>query len=108
MANDENSGLGLFKNIFEQQEEERRLRAEEFQIRYEERKRKKREYRNMIENSAINICEAAEKAAEHADELPPEELARLAAAINGAALAMQAAEQYAEYTPYYNGGFCAV
>ena len=104
MADNGDFALGFFKNF----EDERRLQAEEFQIRYEERKRQKREHRRMIESTAVNICKAVEKAAEKADELPPEDLATLAAALNGAAMAMQTAEQYAEFTPYYSGGFCAV
>ena len=102
----ENEGfaLGFFKDI----EEERRLQAEEFQIRYAARKRQKQSHRDMIESAATKILSAAEKAAEKADELPPEELATLAAALNGAAMAMQTAEQYAEFAPYYSGGFCAV
>lgn len=104
MSNGEDMALGFFQSI----EDERRLQAEEFQIRYAERKRQKLNHRDMIESAAANIYKAAGKAAEKADELPPEELAKLAAALSGAALAMQTAEQYAEYTPYYTGGFCAV
>lgn len=104
MADGENMALGFFKSI----EEDRRLQAEEFQIRYAERKRQKQSNRDIIESTAVHICKAAEKAAEKADELPPEELAKLAAALNGAAMAMQTAEQYAEFAPYYSGGFYTV
>ena len=105
MANEhEDFALGFFKNI----EDERRLQAEEMQIRYADRKRQKQENRRMIESAAVTICAAAEKAAANADDMPPEELVKLATAINNAALAMQSAEHYAEYPPYYSGGLFAV
>lgn len=104
MANEENMALGFFKSI----EEDRRMQAEEFQIRYAERKRQKQKNRNMIESTAAKVCEAADKAMQKTEELSPEELVQISAALSSAALAMQTAEQYAEYTPYYSGGFCAV
>ena len=104
MAN-EDFGIGFFKNY----EEERRMQAEEFQIRYAERKRQKQERRRVIEDAAGRICEAAQSmACSNAKGMSPEELVQLAAALNHAATAMQAAEQYAEFVPYYSGGFCAV
>ena len=104
MANGEDMALGFFSNY----EEERRIRAEEFQIRYEERKRQKKAQRDRIEAAAAKLCQAAEKAADNANTLTPEELVQISAALNHAATAMQMAEQYAEYTSYYTGGFCAV
>lgn len=105
MANEhEDFALGFFKSY----EEDRRMQAEEMQIRYAERKRQKQSNRNMIESTAAKVCEAADKAMQKAEEMTPEELVQISAALNSAALAMQTAEQYAEYTPYYSGGFCAV
>lgn len=104
MSNEENMAIGFFKSY----EDERRMQAEEFQIRYAERRRQKQNHRDMLESAAVSIYKAVGKAAEKADELSPEELDKLAAALNGAALAMQTAEQYAEYTPYHTGGFCAI
>ena len=106
MAN-ENEGfaLGFFKDI----EEERRLQAEEFQICYAERKQQKQERRRVIEDASGKICEAVQSLTYgKMKNMSPEELVQLAAALNHAATAMQAAEQYAEFTPYYSGGFCAV
>ena len=104
MADGENMALGFFKSI----EEDRRLQAEEFQIRYAERKRQKQSNRSMIESTAAKVCEAADKAMRKTEELSPEELVQISAALNNAALAMQTADHYAEYTPYYSGGFCTV
>ena len=106
MAN-ENEGfaLGFFRDI----EEDHRMQAEEFRIRYAERKRQKQERRRVIEDAAGRICEAAQSMAySKAKSMSPEELVQLAAALSHAATAMQAAEQYAEYTPYYTGGFGVV
>lgn len=104
MADGENMALGFFKSI----EEDRRMQAEEFQIRYAERKRQKQSNRNMIESTAAKVCEAADKAMQKPEELSPEELVQISAALSSAAMAMQTAEQYAEHTPYNSGGFCAV
>lgn len=103
----ENEGfaLGFFKDI----NEERRMQAEEFQIRYAERKRQKQERRRVIEDAAGKICEAAQSMAySKAKSMTPEELVQLAAALSHAATALQAAEQYVEFAPYSSGGFCAV
>lgn len=104
MADGENMALGFFKSI----EEDRRMQAEEFRIRYAERKRQKQRNRNMIESTAAKVCEAADKAMEKTEELSPEELVQISAALSSAAMAMQTAEQYAEFAPYYSGGFCGV
>lgn len=85
------------------------MQAEEFQIRYAERKRRKQENRRVIEDAAGKICEAVQALTySQMKSMSPEELVQLAAALNHAAAAVQAAEQYAEFAPYYSGGFCAV
>ena len=105
MADGENMALGFFKSI----EEDRRLQAEEFQIRYAERKRQKQENRRVIEDAAGKICDAVQALTySRIKSMSPEELVQISAALNHAAAAMQTAEQYAEFTPYYSGGFCAV
>ena len=109
MANEfEDLGFYAFRDELRHQEEERHARVDEFQMRYAARKRQKQNYRDMIENTAAKVCEAADKALQKADELPPEELVQISAALSSAAMAMQTAEQYAEYTPYNSGGFCGV
>ncbi|MBR6708198.1 MAG: hypothetical protein IKL84_00805 [Clostridia bacterium] len=108
MADNENMGLGFVPDIFAKIDEERRIQEQEWQIRYAERKRQKTEHRRAVENAAMKICAAVEKATESgADQIDPEELVKLAAALSHAGTAMQAMENYAEYMPY-GGGFCAV
>lgn len=105
MSNGEDMAIGFFKSF----EDERRLQAEEFQIRYAERRRRKMETRREIEDAAVKICAAVAKAtADGGESLPTETLVQLATALGQTAMAIQAAEQYAEYTPYNSGGFCAV
>ena len=105
MSNGEDMTLGFFKSF----DEERRLQAEEFQTRYAERRRRKMETRREIEGAAEKICAAVAKAAADGGEsLPPEMMVELAAALGQTAMALQAAEQYAEYTPNSTGGFYAV
>lgn len=108
MADNENMGLGLVPDFFARIDEERRMQEQERQIRYADRKRQKVEHRRAFENAAMKICAAVEKATEEgADRIDPEELVKLAEALNHAGTAMQAMEIYTEYMPY-SGGFCAV
>ena len=108
MADNENMGLGFVPDFFARIDEDRRIQEQERQIRYADRKRQKTEHRHAFENAAMKICAAVGKATEDgADQIDPEGLVKLAAALNHAGTAMQAMENYAEYMPY-GGGFCAV
>lgn len=108
MANEENSMYGLWKDVLEHQEEERRMRVDEFQVRYAERKQQKMERRRIVEEATKQICEIVVEQLAHPDNLTSEDLSYFSAALNSAASAMNTMEMYAEYTPMYSGGFCAV
>lgn len=87
-------------------EEERKLQQEEMQIRYQERKQQKEERRARIEAAAMKLCDTVESM-EKVKSV--EEIAHLAAALNCCAMAMHAAENYAEYRPITGFGLgCAV
>lgn len=105
----ENSGYAMFKSIFEEQAEERRLQEAEMQIRYAARKAEKTEHRGQVEKAARKIF-ALIDAAEQKEDISANDIATLAAALNQAAMAMGAAENYAESRPFYSGmgGYCAV
>ena len=108
MADNGNMGLGFVPDILAKIDEERRIQEQERQIRYAQRKQQKQEHRRAFESAAMKICAAVEKATEGGtDQIDPEELVKLAAALSHAGTAMQAMETYAEYMPY-GGGFCAV
>lgn len=97
-------GYGLLGSFFKQQEEDRRMREAEAQIRYAARRSEKTVYRAEIESAAAKICAMVQNEAEkQSAERKPEEIAALAAALNHAAAALQTAENYAESQPYHGG-----
>lgn len=101
-----NNAYDFFKKYMEQENEERKLREEENQIRYASRRAEKIAYRRRIEEAAGKICDMViVEAAKGPENRKPEEIAALAAALNHATVAMNAAENYAESRPYYSVGF---
>lgn len=101
----QNDGFDFLKKMMEEQRDEQRLQAEEMQIRYAERRKQKADHRRRIEAAAMKICDMVEETAA-GTEAPhkPEDITALAAALNHAAVAMHAAENYAESRPCYGTG----
>lgn len=106
MGNNNEAG---FEEIWNKLNEDRRIEQSEREIRYVERRNAKIKSREAIERTAGKLCAAIDTALEK--EQTPSELAALAAAVGSIAMAIHAAENYAESMPMYGsgfGGFCAV
>lgn len=105
MANEhEDHGFSLFRDELKHQAEEQRLRLDEFNVRYAERKRQKQQNRGELEGAAMEICRiTADTLAKHKDDLTPEDLHFLAGAISNASIALNTLEQYSEFVPMYSG-----
>lgn len=109
MENNEGFALGFFKDFMSEQEKERRISDEEFQIRYKERKEQKAIMRQAVEAAARRICEAVERAVGDMETLPtPEALCVLSETLYHTATALQTAEGYAEAIPFRLGGYFGV
>lgn len=104
MGNDNNA----FSDIWDKMNVERRIEQSEREIRYASRRAEKLAAREKVEETAIKLCGVIEAAL--GKEHSPNDLAALAAALSGAATAMQVAENYAESMPIYGSGigYCAV
>lgn len=105
MANEhEDLGFSLFRDEMRHQEEERRMRVDEFNVRYAERRQHKQQNRKDLEGAAMEICRiSTDTLAKRKDDLTPEDLHFLAGAISNAATALNTLEMYSEYVPMYNG-----
>lgn len=102
MGNDNNSVF----DILNQLNGVRQTEQLEREIRYASRKNAKGKNRQNIEQIAEKLCTAI--AHELEEEHTPNDLATLAAALSGAATALQIAENYAESMPIHGyDGFCA-
>lgn len=98
----------FIREYLDKDAEERRIREEEAQLRYADRRKEKMEHRRRIETAAMDICDAVDAAlnTETADNTP-EQITALAAALNHATTAMHAAENYAESRPFFGPGFAS-
>lgn len=100
----------FMREYLEKDNEDRKMREAEAQIRYAERKKAKQEYRRRMESAAMKVCDAVNSALAMPEaNFKPEELVALAAALNHTATALHAAENYAESQPYGTGlslGYC--
>lgn len=110
MSNNNDSDFGFAawdpRSILNEFHEENRIRQQEAQTRYQDRKNQKEAHRRKVEDAALKICDMIAAAPE---PQRPEEIAALAAALSHTATAMHAAENYAESRPYYGyalGGLC--
>lgn len=105
MSNNDN-GYESIKDFFEQQEEERKMREAEAEIRYADRRAEKAERRRRIESAAMKVCDMVDDISKKGEaERRPEDIVSVAAALNHIAVAMHAAENYAESRPYPSTGF---
>ena len=101
-----NDAYDLFKKYMDQENEERKRREEENQIRYASRRTEKMAHRHRIEEAAGKICDMViAEAGKGMDGRKPEEITALAAALVHASMALQTSEGYAESRPFYSSGF---
>lgn len=83
-------------DFLQKMEEEKKLQQAMEKAEYMSRKQQKEEHRARIEAAAMKLCDTVESM-EKVKSV--EEIAQLAAVLNCCAMAMHAAENYAEYRP---------